>query len=108
MTAHKHYEMIVTKAANMDLVLFRKTPTGESWEECRYDWMPTDLQDKYFLCLPRHKETCLHWLNGGEVFAQKGDINQRLQPIVNFGSGLKSYWLNSDYIIRIKPRKEKY
>lgn len=64
---HKHYDKIVAKAANVGLVQFIKM--NENWEDA-------GLSDKfisfsegydYFLCLPQHKDACLHWLNGGNI-----------------------------------------
>ncbi len=66
---HKYYEMIVAKAANMDLVLFVRAQVSPG----SYQWDLTDLADlcknqnkKFFACLPQHKQACLHWLNGGD------------------------------------------
>lgn len=107
MAAHKHAKMIKAKADNMDLVLLRKTPTSEYWEICRSDWMPTDLQDEFFLCLPQRKEACLHWLNGGEVEFNSEFVDDwtEYEPIKVWGLG--SVFMQDDYKIRIKPLKEK-
>lgn len=107
MTARKHAVMIKAKADNMDLVVLRKTPTSEYWEICRSDWMPTDLQDEFFLCLPQHKEACLHWLNGGDVeFRRNGE---EWQDECEKYHGWAKYcgMMNCDVEFRIKPRKEK-
>lgn len=68
MSKHKHYEIGVAKLANTDLVVFFKD--GDDWffddTSESYNFR-SDIE--YFLCLPQHKEACLHWLNGGEVQA---------------------------------------
>jgi hypothetical protein len=103
---HKHYDLIVAKAANMDLVIFSKNESG---------WRVSELADiicwpdyKYFLCLPQHKESCLHWLNGGALqdffegsWTSVGDFE---------GEGwveADNMFMNEEYQLRIKPKKEK-
>lgn len=104
---HKHYDMICAKAANMDLVKFYKTEEGM--------WNFTDLYQKttqfredkeYFLCLPKSKETCLHWLNGADV-----EYKTQLTPWTSYSPERQwsngSVFMQDDYDFRIKPRKEK-
>lgn len=101
---HKHYDMICEKAANMDLILFRKTPSSETWETCRRDWMPTDLQDEYFLCLPQHKDACLHWLNGHEIEIRQGYSQEwEVYGPVKVWS-IKSIFMKDYHQSRVKPR----
>lgn len=119
---HKHYEMIVAKAANMELVVLYKD--NEGWFPCAESAKPYfpdfECADDYFICLPQHKEACLHWLNGGDVQLDHFD-----EPMPN--SGVKSnchsidfdedvsslpWKLNHPFMdeaqeIRIKPKKEK-
>tara|TARA_R110002012_G_scaffold269646_1_gene453773 strand:+ start:2698 stop:3162 length:465 start_codon:yes stop_codon:yes gene_type:complete len=109
--AHPHIEVIVAKAANMDLVVLYEDKG--SWFPCaeaNQPYLPDfNCMDDYFLCLPKHKDACLHWLNGGEL-------------MIDYGKGLGegSYTLNvkrhnplsdfighPEYTFRIKPRKEK-
>lgn len=105
---HKHYEMIVAKAANMDLVVFVKPCDNGAWYEkcdsaCQW-WEDSD----YFLCLPQHKEACLHWLNGGEVQVQDfptNDFNDYLDE--KYEWSIESWWMSEQCNIRIKPKKEK-
>jgi hypothetical protein len=111
---HKHYEMIVAKAANMDLVVLAKSicdkVTGkpvkwsELWKTNEMSWLVDDSRE-LFLCLPQHKEACLHWLNGGKAEenynSEWSDIEHHEwhdQSVFNFDDG---------YTIRIKPKKEK-
>lgn len=104
---HKHYDMIVAKAANMDLAIFRKDYQNAPWRRLVDSELPTDESKEHFLCLPQHKDACLHWLNGGEIefFGQFTDGWTEYDPIKSWGIG--SVFMQSDYEFRIKPRKEK-
>lgn len=104
---HKHYDMIVAKAANMGLVVFSKLPSGE-WVEIQC--MPRWGDAEYFLCLPQHKGACLHWLDGGDTeellhghwcALEKDDHPE--------WHGDNDIFMNEhpSNKIRIKPRKEK-
>ena len=63
---HKHYDMIVALAENMNLATFCKGKLGKEWIDLGGEGLPCFIPDNhYFLCLPQHKEACLHWLNGG-------------------------------------------
>ena len=105
---NKHYEMIVAKAANMELVVFVKTCDNGAWYEkcdsaCQW-WEDSE----YFLCLPQHKEACLHWLNGGDVQLQDfptNDFNDYLDE--KYEWSLEIWWMSEQCNIRIKPKKEK-
>lgn len=104
---HKHYDMIVAKAANIALVKFVKLPN---------EWVATTTDEwnftsDYFLCLPKHKDACLKWLNGSIM-------EQRLigRDDLEWSEMLKSsLWkwdaqnntMQSKYEFRIKPKKEK-
>jgi len=109
MTAHKHAAMIKAKADNMDLVVFIQHDQTE-WEQVliNKNCIPSfDPDFNYFLCLPQHKEACLHWLNGGEIeydnmknwIAYDLTIDNPKYPLQDF-TGL-------EFNFRIKPRKEK-
>lgn len=107
MTAHEHAEMIKAKADNMELVVFINN----------YDkWMLGDLKNLVdldmipaFLCLPQHKEVCLHWLNGGDVQFKPKLTN--LWIMLDEKSNSKwtkdSGWTMGTFQFRIKPKKEK-
>lgn len=105
---HKHYDKIVAKAANMDLVVFKNDCDGRNWYEI--DEMPVsefEFSD-YFLCLPQHKDACLHWLNGGEVESLHKDYEP--MTLAECGSiewGVKSTFMKGSIEVRIKPKKEK-
>ena len=107
---HKHYEMIVAKAANMDLVRFYKCKLSNSWKEIecefRFIWKP---DTEFFLCLPEHKEACLHWLNGGAIQDNFEDEWTSIKP--HNGSpdwnDPDNLFMNEEYKLRIKTYKEK-
>ena len=110
MTAHKHAAMIKAKADNMELVVFTKNPQsdGKWWAlENSKRIIPCFSGDHYFSCLPQHKEACLYWLNGGKIQYKTELVPefQDYQPDIEFGLG--SIFMQPDFEIRIKPRKEK-
>ena len=109
-----HYDKIVDKAANMDLVkLYKNSVTGK-WIECSNQEPVFSVKYEYFLCLPQHNESgqCLHWLNGGEVQFTH-DHNHEQDWILLDGYDRDPKWyVDSDFMdsecrIRIKPKKEK-
>lgn len=104
---HKHYEMIVAKAADKRLVLFRKAPTSSKWTELHENSLPDAESSNYFLCLPQHKETCLHWLNGGE----SQYLSNGMERWINFGDSTRwsptHLFMTNECELRIKPKKEK-
>ncbi len=128
---HKHYDMIVAKAENMDLVVFVKSEETENggllvgsvthteWSETgeRGDQMPCFHSDlDYFLCLPQHKEACLHWLNGGDVqdfFEEEWSDCASLAHATEVGGdntlefSMYHMFMNEEFNFRIAPKKEK-
>lgn len=120
MTAHKYAEMIKAKADNMELVVLCRDKSRECNEWGLYTHedgsaLPSGsipmFEDgfDYFLCLPQHNENgqCLHWLNGGKIQYKSELIPDFMdyQPDINLG--LVSIFMQQDFEIRIKPRKEK-
>lgn len=110
---HKHYDMIVAKAANMDLVVFCKNAVDE-WiyqEYAETDVKFSETGFGYFLCLPQHKEACLHWLNGGGV--QQKPVDDEGCGWVTCADVNKVTWMSwtsfmkDELEFRIKPKKEK-
>jgi hypothetical protein len=106
---HKHYDLIVAKAADMNLVVLSQNQKDGSWL-VQNDQGTTDFGEciNYFLCLPQHKEACLHWLNGGES-EHGGEFGQW-----NSCEGWNKKWfsttcgfMRSSHQTRIKPKKEK-
>jgi hypothetical protein len=105
---HPHAEMIKAKADNMGLVVFYNRNISTLWNELLETGEVILLKDyQYFLCLPQHKDECLHWLNGGKIQYQTELVAEfkDYQPEIRFGVG--SIFMQSDFDIRIKPRKEK-
>lgn len=104
---HKHYEMIVVKAANMDLVVFQTDDDLKEWYVL--DRFPMwGESTNYFLCLPQHKDACLHWLNGGKAEALHEDFGlMELADSEAIEWGVKSVFMKDSIEIRIKPKKEK-
>lgn len=111
---HKHYDMIVAKAANMDLVVFANSGDGE-WFEMNKEEFPIISDFEFFLCLLKHKEPCLHWLNGGDV---QNNISYPIMqdgwvPFCSFEHRSCEPWsvscnfMRKESNFRIKPKKEK-
>lgn len=104
---HKHYDMIVAKAANTELVVFYYTPVNDKWiKKLCQDDMDFEEGVKYFLCLPQHNENgqCLHWLNGGQIKLKGGITWSKGTPVEWH---LYSPFMSNEYDLSIKPRKEK-
>lgn len=102
---HKHYEMIVAKAANMSLVrMYYGREKGE-WEVSpMQDFLFYD-NNEYFLCLPQHKEACLHWLNGGKLTNKQGSLSWSRPSDTQWSPD--SSFMDENEDIRIPPKKEK-
>ncbi|EKF9797567.1 hypothetical protein O1D18_001122 [Vibrio cholerae] len=102
MSKHKHYEMIVAKAANMDLVVFVKNDNG--WA-C-FDDLPINPHQEFFLCLPQHKDVVLSALNGEKIqIADEGTLQWDDYYFDDWDSS--DCYMTNFYKLRIKPRKEK-
>ncbi len=107
---HKHYDKIVARAANMGLVVFIKCPHEWKQQITNSDQLNFSCGNDYFLCLPQHKEACLHWLNGG---TSQVEYTKASYPYwcnieadeANWSSG--HIFMDESLNIRIKPRKEK-
>lgn len=103
---HKHYDLIVAKAANMDLVTLCCIPAYHEWREhlLQHD-MDFDESVEYFLCLPQHTGACLHWLNGGEGECTSVlgcfDINETSRDWNSC-----AWYTDSNLSSKIKPHKE--
>lgn len=106
---HKHFEIAKAKIENMHLVLFVKPNDAPTWEMAVNQYPANNTFASYFLCLPQHKEACLHWLNGGEVEYGYFELNNR---IVRTLDEYPDAWTpNSQFMsdlveITYKPRKE--
>ena len=104
---HKHYDMIVALAENMKLAVFCKGRFDKEWVDIVSEEMPCFIPDNhYFLCLPQHKDACLHWLNGGGV---QYKTNNDWVDASNYigGWSAENLLMDEDVEFRIKPKKEK-
>lgn len=106
---HKHYEMIMAKAENMDLVLFNKSEGQSGWSLAHETCLPVFSACDYFLCLPQHKEACLHWLNGGAIESNETKSWVEVDSL----ELCTSHWYDGHFFMheheefRVKPKKEK-
>ena len=112
---HKNAEMIIVKANNTELVVFVKVV--DSQDESGSYWAASSLstlsiaENEFFLCLPQHKDACLHWLNGGSV--QIKSEPSELDAITEYCGKLpetnwdEDIWCMHPLSVRIKPKKEK-
>ena len=110
MTAHKHAKLIKAKADNMELVVFCKDSYDDAnkWQETSQ--MPFQEEFDYFLCLPKHKDACLYWLNGGDVQYKCHPFDEWLN--IEGKGGVASWgddvvFMQHGFSSRTKPRKEK-
>ena len=102
--------MIVAKAANTELVQLYKM--NGKWHETRDQFNRNNgwafFEDaEYFLCLPQHKEACLHWLNDGEV-----QINMKGEGFLDWCRPSRDWKKEVSFMFdinefRIKPKKKK-
>lgn len=102
---HRHADMIIAKAENTDLVVFIENINTGNWWEVTHDTLFNSHQN-FFLCLPQHKDACLHWLNGGAIQMQSDNdwIDVTSPDFPWKADNIFTY----DYTtLRIKPRKEK-
>lgn len=106
-TPHPHKEMIIAKASNMDLVVFCNGPFGSKWHVVDHEWPSFTKDFDCFLCLPKHKDACLHWLNGGDVIS--ANMDHRDGPINPYAGKWSPdcYFMSEHHQLRIKPKKVK-
>lgn len=107
MTAHKHAKLIKAKADNMELVVFTKSTMTNKWEVTSFEDLVKNEDFDFFLCLPKHKEACLHWLNGGKCESDDDGCFGDLADFNVYDWCLKHHFISNDNEIRIKPCKEK-
>ena len=104
---HVHAEMMKTHADDVSLCAFVRLKRSGDW--CESSKPVFNDSYSYFLCLPKHKEACLHWLNGGLI-----ECNSKLtngwEDCADYN---ECFWklscgmMREDANYRIKPRKEK-
>ena len=104
MSKHRHYEMIVAKAADTELVVFFKCDTGWYFDDTS-ETIKFHSDTDYFLCLPQHTDTCLHWLNGGEV--QDFFEDEWCDCGGESGWSIEHMFMDDEADFRIKPKRVK-
>lgn len=106
MTAHSNAAILKAYADDTELVIFM-LGSNSKWHRTNPKALMDYPDDKFFACLPQHEDACLYWLNGGDV---KG---KSTGAWINYCPAIKADWNNctsfmdSDFEIVIKPRKEK-
>ena len=105
--SHKHAEMMIHLIANPCLIKIAKLDGDWSLDEKNINNIYFDINVEYFLCHPKHKEECLHWLNGGDVEFYCNETNQYLTRLQTFKHWqIESVFMNPDIEIRIKQEPE--
>lgn len=109
---HAYAELFTEKLNDTSLVLFEKHQEWKEWREVsRSDLVFTVGGNfEYFLCLPQHKQFCLHWLNGGDVIVRDHPDDERERVLLSSGYSnwhAASVFMCEKTVIRIKPKKEK-
>ena len=107
---HKHRDMMKAYADDSSLCVFVNLTHHEKWKITQNPAFFVNCE--YFLCLPKHKEACLHWLNGGRIqwcddllaWTDKDNYTDDLESQeFFFGNG----FMLDDNKFRIKPKKVK-
>ncbi|AUR81703.1 hypothetical protein NVP1089O_54 [Vibrio phage 1.089.O._10N.261.51.F9] len=110
MTKHRYYDLIVAMAENTDLILFAEL-MGEWQQANMQDLLINDSFEQYFVCLPKHKEVCLYWLNGGDIQGEDPKKQHSFDDYAPFTDrkfwSCTSWYMRTDRNMRIKPKKEK-
>lgn len=104
---HRHAEMIKAKADNMELVTFVYHGPVIGWLlNSTNQYAIFDESLECFLCLPKHKEVCLHWLDGGEIQYKTIKYGWMNVDECNQWSN-NCVFMDLQNEFRIKPRTEK-
>lgn len=108
---HTNAEMIKAVVDNLELVIFFKEADDARWFNTNiHSLVNACSTTDYFLCLPQHKEACLHWLNGGKAQVK---YTKASYPYLCYVDISESNWSDGHVFmdkllnIRIKPQKEK-
>ena len=105
---HVHYDMIVAKAANMDLVKKFYNGIKSEWQIPKNQDEMFDRRSKYFLCTKENSVAACHILNGGKAeFSFKGSDWTESKKDSDMVWSEDIDLMDSDYVFRIKPKKEK-
>lgn len=109
---NKYAELFTAKLNDMDLVLFERHRDWGKWalagDSGGYFMVSNNFE--YFLCLPQHKDACLHWLNGGKSQVEYTQASYLYWCDIdsdesNWSEG--HIFMDKNLNIRIKPKKEK-
>ena len=104
--------MVMAKANNESLIVFIKIEcpedSGDFWRESKFSEL-VSVSNDFFLCLPQHKEACLHWLNGGEVQyrIELYDWTDGSKNVSNSAWSIDNMFMLEQVELRIKPKKVK-
>lgn len=109
--SHKHAEMIIAVIGNTELVIFCEVIDHEN-EDGNY-WAISSLStlascnNNFFVCHPKHKEECLHWLNGGDVENTALEVAAlKITPFYQSGWHVNHPFMNPEAELRIKQEPE--
>ena len=111
MSKHVHADMICAKAMNQELVKLVYCCVSKLWVVSHSEEFL--IQGKYFLCTEKHKEACLHYLNGGDVVLSSTMLGRGSERIIENEEVLPwtllSIFCDDDYniIAYVAPKKEK-
>jgi len=108
MSKHKYASLISEKLNNMDLCLFHKHLSWDSWKEIESRDFHLVIDDNfdYFLCEKDRRDSCFRWLNGevaqyrinDELESEWSDIQEEREWKKD------SLFVSNGVDIRIKPR----
>ena len=107
---HPHAEIFKAYLDNTDICVLINHENESKWLRTNPRAL-FDYQDQeFFACLPKHKEACLHRLNGGEVQIKYNSSNNWCDCTAAPDKptwGHDHIFMDEFVITRIKPKKEK-
>lgn len=98
---HPNHKMIVTKSENTDIVIFGYSRDFGYWREHTLIDLVSRTDMKFFLCHPKHKGACNHWLNGGQAEAKSKDGWKNARTSKEWDC--RTVYMNPDIEIRVVP-----
>lgn len=100
---HPNHKMIVTKSENTDIVIFghRRGIGFDYWCEHTLVDLVNRTDMKFFLCHPKHKDACDHWLNGGQAEAKSKEGWKNARTSKEWDC--RTVYMNPDIEIRKVP-----
>ena len=106
---HKHRDMMKAYAGDSSLCVLIYNEDDDKWIHTN----PRAFFDypyfEFFICLPKHKEACLHWLNGGLIECNS-KLTEGWEVCFDYN---KYFWkpncgmMREDANYRIKPKNVK-